>query len=191
MTLEPIAATRHWIQSVVIGLNLCPFARKVFDADRIRFTLTDATGTDALRAALAEELERLIAAPRSEIETAILIHPHVLNDFLDYNDFLAEADDLLDELDLTGVIQIASFHPAYQFAGTETDDVTNFTNRSPYPMLHLLREESITEVASDPRMLDDIPERNIATLRRLGRAGINTMLNEKRWDAVPPLSQED
>lgn len=179
MTLDPIAATRHWIHSIVIGLNLCPFARKVFDADRIRFTLTDATGTDALRAVLAEELQRLIATPRSEIETAILIHPHVLNDFLDYNDFLAEADDLLDELDLTGVIQIASFHPAYQFADTEPDDVTNFSNRSPYPMLHLLREESITEVASDPRMLDDIPERNIATLRRLGRAGIENLLKRK------------
>jgi hypothetical protein len=183
MTLDPISATRQWIQSVVIGLNLCPFARKVFDAEKIRYAVTEATDSEALRSALAEELRRLIATPRSEIETAILIHPHVLADFLDYNDFLAEADDLLDELDLTGVIQIASFHPAYQFAGTRSDDVENFTNRSPYPMLHLLREESVTEVASDPRMLDDIPQRNIATLRRLGRAGIAKLLLPK---GTPP-----
>jgi len=132
----------------------------------------------------------LVEAPRSEIETAILIHPHVLTDFLDYNDFLAEADEVLEDLDLVGVVQIASFHPAYRFADTEPDDVTNFTNRSPYPMLHLLREESVTEVADDPRMLEDIPRRNIATLRRIGRAGIEALLNQKRGNGVPPLSQE-
>lgn len=132
----------------------------------------------------------MVEAPRSEIETAILIHPHVLTDFLDYNDFLAEADEVLEDLDLVGVVQIASFHPAYRFADTEPDDVTNFTNRSPYPMLHLLREESVTEVADDPRMLEDIPRRNIATLRRIGRAGIEALLNQKRGNGVPPLSQE-
>ena len=132
----------------------------------------------------------MVEAPRSEIDTAILIHPHVLTDFLDYNDFLAEADEVLEDLDLVGVVQLASFHPAYRFADTEPDDVTNFTNRSPYPMLHLLREESVTEVADDPRMLEDIPRRNIATLRRIGRAGIEALLNQKRGNGVPPLSQE-
>ena len=185
MASDPITATRWWIQSVVIGLNLCPFARRVFDADRIRFTVTDAADAEALRAALGEELQRLVDTPRSEIETTILIHPHVLQDFLDYNDFLAEADELLEELDLVGVVQIASFHPAYRFAGTKPDDVENFTNRSPHPMLHLLREESVTEVANDPAMLEDIPRRNIAVLRRLGRAGIGELLQRKRGDIVP------
>ena len=177
--LDPIAATRRWIESVVIGLNLCPFARRVFDADKIRYSVTEARDAEELRAALAEELLRLVGIPRTEIETAILIHPHVLNGFLDYNDFLADADELLEELDLTGVIQIASFHPEYRFADTEPGDVTNFTNRSPYPMLHLLREESVSEVANDPRILEDIPGRNIATLRRLGRAGIEALLKRK------------
>jgi uncharacterized protein len=173
----PIAATRRWIEAVVVGLNLCPFARRVLDDDRIRYTVTEAADAEALRTALAEELLRLIGTPRMETETTILIHPHVLMDFLDYNDFLAEADELLDELDLTGVIQIASFHPQYRFAGTEPDDVTNYTNRSPYPMLHLLREDSVTEVAGNPELLDGIPERNIATMRRLGLRGIRALLH--------------
>jgi len=189
MTPDPIAATRHWIESVVIGLNLCPFARRVFDAEKIRYAVTDAKDSEEMRAALTEELLRLVGTPRTEIETAILIHPHALTDFLDYNDFLAEADELLDELDLTGAIQIASFHPEYRFAGTKPEDVTNFTNRSPYPMLHLLREESISEVADDPRILDDIPERNIATLRRLGLRGIQELLIAKQGDDVSPLSE--
>jgi hypothetical protein len=177
--IDPITATRRWIETVVIGLNLCPFARRVFDADRIRYAVSEARDTKALRTELAEELLKLIGTPRSDVETAILIHPHVLTDFLDYNDFLAEADDLLDELDLTGIIQIASFHPEYRFAKTKPNDITNYTNRSPYPMLHLLREDSITEVADDPRMLDDIPKRNIATMRRLGRVGIDKLLEGK------------
>jgi hypothetical protein len=165
---DPIAATRRWVQDFVIGLNLCPFAKKVFDARRIRFVATDATTEMDLLDVLSEELKRLAAAPRSEIETTILIHPHVLADFRDYNDFLTTADTRLKDLGLRGVIQNASFHPQYQFAGTAPDDVTNFTNRSPHPMLHLIREVSITEVAGSPEVLLGIPERNVALLRRMG-----------------------
>jgi hypothetical protein len=167
-----IDATCRWITGVVIGLNLCPFARRVFDAGGIRFAVTAAQDVETLRRELARELTDLAATPRSVVETTLLIHPQVLGDFLDFNDFLADGDRLLESLDLRGTIQIASFHPAYQFAGTAADAVENFTNRSPYPMLHLIREVSITEVANDPALLDDIPKRNIETLRRLGRAAI-------------------
>ena len=109
-------------------------------------------------------------SPRSEVETAFVIHPQVLTRFPDYNDFLAEVDRLLHRLDLEGVLQVASFHPQYQFAGTEPDAVENYTNRSPFPMLHLLREISITEVAAEPDVLLGIPERNIETMRKLGLA---------------------
>lgn len=159
--------TREWIAKVVIGLNLCPFARRVFEAGRVRFAVSEAGTEEELLEDLRSELQRLHIAPRSEVETAILIHPHVLTDFLDYNDFLAEADRLLRRMKLDGAIQIASFHPRYQFEGTEPDAPENGTNRSPFPMLHLLREISITEVADDPEVLLGIPERNIATMRRL------------------------
>lgn len=163
---EVIARTRHWIAEIVIGLNLCPFARRVFDAGLIRFAVTDAAGECALLEALASELKRLAAAPRTEIETTLLIHPNALEDFLDYNDFLFEANRLLKRLRLDGVIQIAGFHPRYHFAGTKPDAPENGTNRSPYPMLHLLREISITELAMSPEALLDIPKRNIETMRR-------------------------
>ena len=118
----------------------------------------------------------MVDRPITEVETAILIHPGVFQDFLDYNDFLSDADELLESLGLTGVVQIASFHPQYQFAGTSPDAVENDTNRSPYPMLHLLREESITKVAGDPAALDAIPARNVETLRALGRKKIAELL---------------
>ena len=171
-----IAATRRWVWDMVIGLNLCPFARRVFESDRIRYVVTDAADGEALLAALGRELAALPATPRAEVETTLLIHPNALADFLDYNDFLAVADRLVRRLGLRGVIQIASFHPHYQFAGTTPDAVENFTNRSPYPMLHLLREASVTEVAADPARLADIPARNVETLRRLGHAGIQALL---------------
>jgi hypothetical protein len=173
--MEPdviIDATRRWIAGVVIGLNLCPFARRVFEADRIRYVVTAVADVESLRQELARELTALAAAPRSVVETTLLIHPQVLRDFLDYNDFLADADRLLGTLGLRGTIQIASFHPNYQFAGTDLAAVENYTNRSPYPMLHLLREVSVSEVAGDPAVLDGIPRRNVETLRRLGRAAI-------------------
>jgi hypothetical protein len=173
-----IAATRRWISSMVIGLNLCPFAQRVFQAESIRYVATDAADAESLRAALGEEFRKLVESPIEQIETTLLIHPNVLGDFLDYNDFLDVADRLLQARRLEGVVQIASFHPAYQFAETAPDAVENYTNRSPYPMLHLLREESITKVASDPDELLAIPERNIETLRRLGRQKVLEKLKE-------------
>lgn len=167
---------RRWISSVVVGLNLCPFAARVLLADGIRYAVTDAENEEALREDLAGELKALAAAPIATVETTLLIHPRVLGDFLAYNDFLGVADELLGRLGLRGVIQIASFHPHYQFAGAEPEAVENYTNRSPYPMLHLLREESVTAVSGDPDELAAIPRRNGATLRALGKAKVREML---------------
>jgi hypothetical protein len=173
-----IDATRRWVTGVVIGLNLCPFARRVSETGRIRYAMTDAATEDELLAALETELKALVAAPRETVETTILIHPRALLAFPAYLDFLPEADRLLRRLRLWGVVQVASFHPDYQFEGTSPDAVENYTNRSPYPMLHLLREESVTEVSDDQDALDVIPQRNIETLRGLGRAAILDRLRE-------------
>jgi hypothetical protein len=163
-----IEATRSWIASVVIELNLCPFAQRVFQAEKIRYVVTAAQDETSLLQALADELGALAAAPIATIETTLLIHPHVLGNFPDYNDFLGAAEQRVADLGLEGVIQIASFHPDYQFADTEPDAVENYTNRAPYPMLHLLREESISAIADDPDELLEIPQRNIDTLKRIG-----------------------
>ncbi len=171
-----IAQTQRWIADVVIGLHLCPFARRAFDGALIRYAVTDAADTKSLRAALAVEVRSLTETPAGQVETAFLIHPNALADFLDYNDFVVESEDLIAELGLEGVIQIASFHPKYQFAGTRPDDVENYTNRSPFPMLHLLREDSISAVNDDPETLQNIPRRNVETLRRLGKAHLLAML---------------
>lgn len=173
-----VELTRRWIAEVVIGLNLCPFARRVFDGGLIRYAVTRARNTTELITVLTEELRLLSVTPEDRIETAFLIHPEVLHDFLDYNDFVAEADQLIDELGFRGTIQIAGFHPRYQFAGTAIDDVENYTNRSPFPMLHLLRESSITPVNEDPERLAEIPRRNIALLCRMGTAGVRKLVEE-------------
>ena len=164
-----IAVTRRWISSMVIELNLCPFAGRVFQADTIRYVVTLAEDAKALLNDLASELKALSSASNERIETTLLIHPRALANFLDYNDFLGDGDQLVEDLGLRGIVQIASFHPDYQFAGTDAGAVENYTNRSPYPMLHLLREESITAVAADANELLEIPRRNKATLRRLGK----------------------
>ncbi len=144
-----IEETRKWVDRIVVGLNLCPFARRVTEAGRVRYAVTDAEGEGDLLAALEAELAQLTAADRAAVETTILIHPHALTRFPDYLDFLPEADRLVRRLGLRGVVQIAGFHPSYQFRGTEPDAVENATNRSPYPMLHLLREASVSEVVGD------------------------------------------
>lgn len=177
--------TSRWISEIVIALNLCPFARRVFDAGLIRYTVTDATDEETLLGELAAELKALEAAPRSTVETTLLIHPHALTDFLDYNDFLATADRLVRNLGLRGTIQIAGFHPQYRFAGTKPNAAENYTNRSPYPMLHLLREASVSEVAGDPEAMLGIPKRNISTLKNLGRERILEMLKAVT-DGPPP-----
>lgn len=173
---DPIAATRHWLQRAVIGLNLCPFAKAVQARDQIRYVLSEATTADALLEELAAELVWLNDTDPAVVDTTLLIHPHVLTDFHDYNDFLDQADAAIDALGLEGEIQVASFHPDYQFAGSDFDDPANCTNRSPYPMLHLLREGSVeraVEAFPDP---DAIVERNIATLEKLGADGYRRLL---------------
>jgi uncharacterized protein len=165
-------ATRRWVSAVVVGLNLCPFARRVSDAGRVRYAVTAAADGEALLQALGKELRALVATPRADVETTLLIHPQALTAFPDYNDFLPEAERLIRDLGLRGVIQVAGFHPDFQFADTSPDAVENYTNRSPHPMLHLLREDSVTEVADDPAALAAIPRRNIETLRSLGRAEV-------------------
>jgi hypothetical protein len=163
--------TRAWLEKAVIGLNLCPFAKPVHVAGRIRYAVSQAETPEELLADLLVELRALAGADPEEIETTLLIHPGVLTDFFDYNDFLDVADDALNELDLAGEIQIASFHPLYQFAGSGPDDIENFTNRSPYPMLHLLREESVDRAVEAFPETEKIYESNMETLRALGREG--------------------
>jgi uncharacterized protein len=171
-----VERTKQWIAEAVIGLNLCPFARRVFDGGLIRYTVTDAADTDSLAAALRSQLDALAQIPAGEVETAFRIHPQVLTDFLDYNDFATSASERLGEWGHEGVFQIATFHPHYRFAGSKADDVGNYTNRSPFPMLHLLREDSVSAVNSDPAKLEDIPRRNVETLRRLGLARVRELL---------------
>jgi uncharacterized protein len=169
---EAIAATRAWIERAVIGLNLCPFAKAVYTGERIRYTVSDAQTTDALVDDLERELRTLADTSADLVETTLLIHPRVLTAFLDYNDFLDEADRAVERLALSGVLQIASFHPDYQFAGTPPDDLTNYTNRSPWPMLHLLREASVEGAVAAFPDTDRISERNVETLRRIGLRGL-------------------
>ena len=177
-----IARTQRWISSMVIGLNLCPFAQRVFQAGLVRYVVSDAEEELTLLKDLSRELKAFAAAPAHEVETTLLIHPRVLENFLDYNDFIGVAEQMVADLRLAGAIQIAGFHPAYQFAGTDASAVENYTNRSPYPMLHLLREESITAVAGDPDALLEIPKRNIATLQGLGLAKVLNILKEIHGD---------
>jgi hypothetical protein len=168
---EIIAATRLWVDKAVIGLNLCPFAKAVQVKNQVRYMVSIATDTDALLADLKAELTLLAAADAAQIDTTLLIHPQVLTDFLSYNDFLGVADAAIDELGLAGQIQIASFHPDYQFADSGPDDIENYTNRSPYPILHLLRESSIDRAVEAFPEASDIYEKNMETLRGLGQVG--------------------
>jgi hypothetical protein len=170
-TEDPIAATRLWLERAVIGLNLCPFAKAVHAKGQVRWVLADAETPEALLETLAAELLALRDASPEDVDTTLIVHPRVLGDFLDYNDFLEAADGLVAELGLEGVLQVASFHPQYQFAGTDADDIENFTNRSPYPTLHLLREDSVSRAVDAFPDPDAIVDRNIETLRRLGPAG--------------------
>ncbi len=168
---DVIASTQRWLEAAVIGLNLCPFAKAVHVKQQIRYAVTAATTTEELLTELRHELEWLAQATPEAIETTLLIHPQALTDFIDYSFFLREADALVRRLGHEGTIQIASFHPAYEFAGNATDDIENCTNRSPYPMLHLLREASIDRAVAAFPEAATIYERNIETLRRLGHAG--------------------
>jgi len=170
-----IAETRDWVERVVIGLKLCPFAPAPALKGLIRYVSSDAETPEALLEDLEKELRHLVASPPEEIETTLLIHPRVLQDFHDFNDFLELADELVRMLELEGEIQIASFHPHYQFADTESDDIGNATNRSPYPTLHLLREESIARAVDSFGDTRSISTTNLATLERLGLEGLQAL----------------
>lgn len=172
---DVIAATRQWIEKAVIGLNLCPFAKPVYVKNQVRYVVSHAPHLDGLLEDLDRELDFLATADPETVETTLLIHPTLLPDFLDFNDFMQLAEAAVDEHGLDGVIQIASFHPRFQFEGTAPDDMDNFTNRAPFPTLHLLREVSIERAVAAFPEADSISQRNIETLAALGRAG---------WDAL-------
>ena len=165
---------RQWVESVVVDLNLCPFAKRELVKNRVRFTVTEVTTEEQLLIALQAELELLNNEP--SVETTLLIHPNVLQDFYDYNQFLNYADRLLAQMKLEGVYQIASFHPDYQFAGTNPDDAENYTNRSPYPMLHLIREESLERAIASYPDVDNIPEQNRKLMESLGEIKMKELL---------------
>ena len=170
-TADIVRLTKAWLEHAVIGLNLCPFAKSVYVKEQIDYRLCNATEPDQLLDALKTALQDLVDTDPEVIDTTLLIHPWVLQDFFEYNNFLDRADNLLDKAGLNGVIQIASFHPQYQFADTTPDDITNSTNRSPYPMLHLLREDSLTKAIDAVPEAATIFERNMETLRNLGSDG--------------------
>jgi hypothetical protein len=163
-----------WLDSFVVGLNLCPFAKRELNNNRVRFIVTEAETEEQLLETLQTELELL--SHDDSIETTLLIHPAVLNDFYDYNEFLAYADSLLEQMEFDGIYQIASFHPAYQFDGTDPDDVENYTNRSPYPILHILREASLEHAIAGYPDSDQIPEKNIALLKNMGHDKARALL---------------
>lgn len=170
-----IESVKKWVEDIVVGLNLCPFAKRELLADRVRFFVSEAETEEQLLMDLHSELNLL--NDDDGIETTLLMHPAVLQDFSDYNQFLDYAEGLLVELELDGVYQIASFHPDYQFADTEPDDVENYTNRAPYPILHLIREQSLERAVANYLNPEQIPERNVALLRDLGREKILALLD--------------
>ena len=172
---QVIAATREWLEKAVIGLNLCPFAKAVYVKNQVRIVVSAAKHLDGFLEDLDRELDFLAAADPDDVDTTLLIHPALLPDFLDFNDFLQLADAAVEEHELEGVIQIASFHPQFQFEGTEPDDMGNYTNRAPFPTLHLLREASIERAVAAFPEAEMIYERNIATLEALGLAGWNAL----------------
>ena len=175
-----IAETRAWVRRAVIGLNLCPFARAVDAKDQIRYVFSDATDAETLLATLVVELQRLADTDPEVVDTTMVIHPRVFADFEDFNDFLELADAAVEDLHLDGVLQVASFHPRFQFADTEPDDITNATNRAPYPTLHLLREDSVDRAVAAFPEAEAIFERNMATLEKLGPQGWAAV--RKSWE---------
>lgn len=168
---QVLIQTKHWLEKAVIGLNLCPFAKAVYVKNQVRLVVSHARHADDLLEELDRELDLLVATPASEIDTTLLIHPTLFEDFLDFNDFLEVAEGVVDEHALEGVVQLASFHPKFQFDGTKADDISNYTNRAPFAMLHLLREESVEKAVEAFPDAESIFEQNIATLEKLGHEG--------------------
>ena len=178
-TLAPIAATERWLLRAVIGLNLCPFAKAAHTRQQIRYVVSDATTANELRADLERELEFLARADAGVVDTTLLIHPRALTEFNAYNRFLGDADALIRDLGLEGVLQIASFHPDYEFADCPPGAIENYSNRSPYPMLHLLREASIERAILAFPDASAIYGKNIRTLRDLGHDGWNALWRDE------------
>jgi hypothetical protein len=185
-----VRATREWLLRAVIGLNLCPFAKAVHVKDRIRYVVSAAATLEGLCDDLCRELQYLHTTDAQTLETTLLVHPRLLQDFLEYNDFLDVADALIQDLELEGEIQIASFHPDYQFAGTSADAIENYTNRSPYPMLQLLRESSIEDAIEAYPDASNIYERNIETLRTLGFDGVSALNVFPRLNQARPQKRK-
>jgi len=168
---EVLDKTRQWLEKAVIGLNLCPFAKAVYVKNQVRLVVSHARHADDLLDELDRELDLLVATPAEQIDTTLLIHPTLFDDFLDFNDFLEIAEGVVNEHGLEGVLQLASFHPKFQFDGTEPDDISNYTNRAPFAILHLLREESIQRAVEAFPEAEAIFEVNIKTLEKLGHEG--------------------
>jgi uncharacterized protein len=168
---EVLQQTRHWLEKAVIGLNLCPFAKAVYLKNQVRLVVSQARHADDLLEELDRELDLLVATPAEQIDTTLLIHPTLFDDFLDFNDFLEVAEGVLDEHGLEGVIQLASFHPQFQFDGSELADIGNFSNRAPFAILHLLREESVERAVAAYPEAEKIFKKNVETLERLGHEG--------------------
>ncbi|MES2976981.1 MAG: DUF1415 domain-containing protein [Pseudomonadota bacterium] len=168
---EVLNQTRHWLEKAVIGLNLCPFAKAVYVKNQVRLVVSHARHADDLLEELDRELDLLVATPADEVDTTLLIHPTLFEDFLDFNDFLEIADGVVEEHELEGIIQLASFHPNFQFDGTEPDDMGNYSNRAPFAILHLLREESVERAVEAFPQAEAIFEENIRTLEKLGIEG--------------------
>ena len=168
---QVVADTVNWLEKAVIGLNLCPFAKGVHVKGQIHYVVSHATDARALAEDLHRELEALAEISAEKRDTTLLMAPDCLEDFLDFNDFLELADAALEELDLEGILQIAPFHPGFVFAGTRDDDITNYTNRAPYPTLHLIRETSIDRAVQSFPEAEAIFEVNMATMEKLGPEG--------------------
>jgi hypothetical protein len=166
-----VAATRRWLEKAVIGLNLCPFAKAVYVKEQVRYVVSSARTPEALLEQLMDELQNLSDTLAEKVDTTLLIHPFVLDDFLDYNEFLDVADAAVEDMHLDGELQVASFHPDYQFADTDKNDIENFTNRAPYPILQILREESIERAVEAFPDAAEIFEKNIETMEQLGHDG--------------------
>ena len=166
-----LTQTRAWVEHAVIGLNLCPFAKAVMAKGQVHYAVTPATGWNDLLAALEQEVNGLMACVPEVRDTSLLIAPQALPDFFEFNGFIGEAERLLARRELDGVLQLAYFHPQFEFAGADPDDIAHFTNRSPYPTLHLLRADSITRAVQAFPDASAIYEANIATLRRMGPEG--------------------
>ena len=182
MTVDTIFVekrVRAWVEKAVIGLNLCPFAKGVYGKGQVRIVIDQSDNVHELTEQLRGQLLALADTPAAQVDTTLLVVPTLFEDFGQFNDYLDIAEALLDQLELVGELQIASFHPKYQFADTDPDDISNYTNRAPYPILHLLREDSLDEAVAQFPDASVIFERNIETVQRLGQAGWERLLNEE------------